>query len=250
MSHAAQPASPAVALVTGGARRIGAAIVRRLHDAGFQVAVHYNSSRDEAQALCDALDAARPGSALPFAADLREIAAIGALVDAVADAFARIDVLVNNASSYFATPLGRIDEGAYRELLDTNLTAPLFLSQAAAPMLARSGGSIVNIADIYASMPIADHAAYCAAKAGLVMMTRALAVDLAPDVRVNAVAPGAILWPEGSAGEEDHSAVLAQIPLGRTGSPADIAEAVLFLARDAHYMTGQVIKVDGGRAIG
>jgi pteridine reductase len=250
MSNAAEATSPKVALVTGGARRIGAEIVRCLHGEGFQVAVHYHTSRDDAQALCDALDAARPGSALPFGADLRDVAAIEALMDAVADAFLRLDVLVNNASSYFATPLGSIDEAAYRELLDTNLTAPLFLSQAAAAMLERAGGSIVNIADIYASKPIPDHAAYCAAKAGLVMLTRSLAVDLAPAVRVNAVAPGAILWPDGSSDEDDHSEVLAQIPLGRTGDTSDIAQTVLFLARDAHYMTGQVIRVDGGRAIG
>jgi pteridine reductase len=250
MSNAAEATSPEVALVTGGARRIGAEIVRCLHGEGFRVAVHYHTSRDDAHALCEALDAVRPGSALPFAADLRDVAAIETLVDAVGNAFPRMDVLVNNASSYFATPLGRIDEAAYRELLDTNLTAPLFVSQAAAPMLKRSKGSIVNIADIYAAKPIPDHAAYCAAKAGLVMLTRALAVDLAPDVRVNAVAPGAILWPDGSTDEDDHSEVLAQIPLGRTGDPGDIAQTVLFLARDADYMTGQVIKVDGGRAIG
>lgn len=239
-----------VALVTGGARRIGAAIVRRLHGEGMNVALHHHTSRDEARALCDELDADRPGSARHFEADLRDPAAVAALVDSVTDAFARLDVLVNNASRFFATPLGDIDDHAYRELLDTNLTAPLFLAQAAVPRLRECGGCIVNITDIYASKPLSGHAPYCAAKAGLAMLTRSLALELAPDIRVNAVAPGAILWPESEPGEADREALIAQIPLKRTGDPDEIARAVLFLVRDALYMTGQVIRVDGGRAIG
>jgi pteridine reductase len=247
-----EPASESskVALVTGGARRIGAAIVRRLHAEGMNVALHYHTSRDDARALCDELNSLRPASAQPFEADLREPVAIGELVDSVTNAFARLDVLVNNASSFFATPMGSIDDAAYRELLDTNLRAPLLLTQAAVPRLQETGGCIVNITDIYASKPLSNHAPYCAAKAGLTMLTRSLALDLAPDIRVNAVAPGAILWPDSDSGGDDREAVIAQIPLKRTGDPEEIAEAVVFLVRDALYMTGQVIKVDGGRAIG
>jgi pteridine reductase len=239
-----------VAVVTGGARRIGAEIVRCLHGEGMRIALHYHTSRDDAEALCDELNAVRPASARPFEADLRDSAAIEDMIDAVTKAFARMDVLVNNASSFFVTPVGTIDDTAYRELLDTNLTAPLFLAQAAVPRLKKTKGCVVNIADIYGSKPLAGFTAYSAAKAGLIMLTRSLALELAPDIRVNAVAPGAILWPEGDCGEDDRDAVLAQIPMGRPGDPADIAQTVLFLVRDAHYMTGQVIKVDGGRAIG
>jgi pteridine reductase len=162
----------------------------------------------------------------------------------------RIDVLVNNASAFSATPVGAIDDGAYHDLLDTNLKAPLFLAQAAAPQLRSAKGCIINIADIYGLKPLAAHVVYCASKAGLVMMTRSLALELAPDVRVNAIAPGAILWPETGCDDSERAAVLAGTPMGRAGEPADIAQTVLFLIRDAHYVTGQVIKVDGGRAIG
>lgn len=241
---------PGVALVTGGARRIGAEIARRLHADGMNVAVHYRTSREDARALCDSLNAVRPDSAWAFPTDLRDAASMDKLVAAVISQFARLDVLVNNASSYFATPLGDIDETTFEELVGTNLKAPLMLSQAAAPHLRPVRGCIVNIADIYGMSPIEDHAVYCAAKAGLIMATRALAVDLAPDVRVNAVAPGAILWPEAPADEAARADVLARIPMARTGAPVDIAEAVAYLVRDAHYVTGQVIKVDGGRAIG
>ena len=239
-----------VALVTGGARRIGAEITRRLHGQGMNVAVHYRTSADEARRLCDELNAARPASAQPFAADLCETACIDELVESVASTFTRLDVLVNNASSYYATPLGAIDETSFDDLVGTNLKAPLFLSQAAAPHLRRWGGCIVNIADIYGMTPIPDHAAYCPAKAGLIMLTRSLAVDLAPEVRVNAVAPGAILWPETPADEAVRADVIARIPMGRTGDPGDIAQAVLYLVGEAPYVTGQVIRVDGGRAIG
>lgn len=250
MTDEVQVETPAVALVTGAARRIGAEIVRCLHGEGFNVAVHYHTSRDDAHALCEGLDAARPGSVLPIEADLRDISAIDRLMKSVIDTFSRLDVLVNNASSFFATPLGSVDEVAYRELLDTNLTAPLFLSQAAAPVLAKTKGCIVNISDIYGFKPLSQYTAYCAAKAGLIMLTRTLAQELAPDIRVNAVAPGLILWPVSGNGEDDRAQILRQIPLGREGDPADIARTVLFLACDANYMTGQVIKVDGGRAIG
>lgn len=239
-----------VALITGGARRIGAEIARCLHHEGMSIALHYHTSRDDARLLCDELNAARPASARPFEADLRDTAAIGALAASVENAFTRLDVLVNNASTFFETPVGAIDNAAWNELLDTNLKAPLFLSQAAAPLLRETKGCIINITDIYASKPLSGYAVYCAAKAGLVMSTRTLALELAPDIRVNAIAPGAILWPETDGGEALRAAVVANIPMGHAGDPADIAQTVLFLVRDAHYVTGQVIRVDGGRAIG
>ena len=239
-----------VALVTGGARRIGAEIARCLHAEGMNIALHYRTSVDDARRLRDELHAARPASVRLFEADLCDTAAIKDMVASVTSAFTRMDVLVNNAASFFATPLGAIDDAAYQDLLDTNLKAPLFLAQAAALQLAMAKGCIVNIADIYGLKPLAAHAAYCAAKAGLIMLTRSLALELAPDIRVNAIAPGAILWPESGCDEIDRAAVLAKTPMGRAGDPADIAQSVLFLVRDADYVTGQVIKVDGGRAIG
>jgi len=239
-----------VALVTGGARRIGAQIVRCLHAEGMNIALHYHRSADDARRLSEELNAVRPGSVQAIAADLRDTAAIRDLAAAVSNRFMRMDVLVNNASSFFETPLESLDDAAYQELLDTNLKAPLFLSQATAQQLAQSQGCIVNIADIYASKPVAAYSAYSAAKAGLVMLTRSLALELAPDIRVNAIAPGAILWPESGSDEHEQSSLLAQIPMRRAGEPTDIARAVLFLVRDADYITGQVIRVDGGRAIG
>ncbi len=244
------PESSIVALVTGGARRIGAEIARCLHREGMSIALHHRTSRDDARRLCDELDSTRPASARPFQADLRDTAAINEMVASVKSAFTRLDVLVNNASTFFATPVGAIDDAACKELLDTNLKAPLFLAQAAAPLLRETKGCIINIADIYASKPLAGYAVYCSAKAGLMMLTRTLALELAPHIRVNAIAPGAILWPESSDDEALRSAVLAKVPMGRAGEPADVAQTVLFLVRDAHYVTGQVIKVDGGRAIG
>ncbi len=239
-----------VALVTGGARRIGSEIVRCLHAEGMHIALHYLRSLDDARRLSDELNAVRADSVRLFEADLRDDTAIQEMLASVAAAFTRLDVLVNNASRFFATPVGGVDDAAYRELLDINLKAPLFLAQAAVPQLEQTKGCIVNIADIYAHQPLVGHAVYSAAKAGLVMLTRSLALELAPAIRVNAVAPGAILWPESGDDEVQRAAVLAKTPMGRIGEPADIAQAVLFLVRDAHYVTGQVIRVDGGRAIG
>ena len=239
-----------VALITGAARRIGAAIATRLHQSGADVAIHYRGSADEAAELADKLNAQRPDSASIFAADLTDLEALRELVDGVHDWHKRLDILVNNASSFYPTPIGEITEDHWDDLLGSNLKAPLFLSQAAAPSLRATNGVIINIVDIHAQRPLRNHAVYGAAKAGLAMLTRSLAKDLAPAVRVNGVAPGAILWPENDMSNETKNVILGQIPLQRAGDPGDIADCVLYLARDADYVTGQIIAVDGGRSIG
>lgn len=238
------------ALITGAARRIGASIARRLHAAGANVAIHFRGSAAEAAQLCEELNTTRADSAQAFRADLTDADALDSLVAATAGWKDRLDVLVNNASSFYPTPLGEITAAHWDDLVGTNLRAPVFLSQAAWPHLRRRGGSIVNIVDIHAQRPLRHHAVYGAAKAGLAMLTRALAKEMAPDVRVNGVSPGAILWPEESMSDEVRQTILGQIPLGRAGNPGDIAGCVLYLVRDAAYVTGQVIAVDGGRSIG
>jgi len=246
-------ASPPVILVTGAARRIGAAIARLLHAAGACIALHYRASAAEAQALADELNGERAGSALTVAADLCDSAALPPLIETVVAHFGRLDALVNNASSFFATPLGAIDARAWHELMGSNLQGPLFLAQAAATHLAASplegGGAIVNITDIHAERPLAGYTLYCAAKGGLLTLTRALAIELAPRVRVNAVAPGAIAWPENEHDfpPAERQAIIAHTLLGRIGEPLDIARTVRFLIFDAPYVTGQTINVDGGR---
>jgi pteridine reductase len=239
-----------VVLVTGAARRIGAAIVTRLHENGARVAIHYRGSAGDAESLADNLNSARADSAAIFQANLLDIDTIKPLVDSVADWGGRLDGLVNNASSFYPTPVGSITESEWDELIGSNLKAPLFLAQAAAGYLRDSNGAIVNIVDIHAERPLRDHAVYGAAKAGLAMLTRSLAKDLAPDIRVNGVSPGAILWPENGMTETVQASILEQIPLARAGNPQDIAGCVLFLLRDATYVTGQIIPVDGGRSIG
>jgi pteridine reductase len=238
------------ALVTGAARRIGAAIVRTLHEAGMRVAIHYRGSADEAAALCAALNDARPESAQCFQADLIGTGEPERLVEDVLNWAGALDLLVNNASTFYPTPLGSIDDDSWTDLVGSNLKAPLFLSQAAAPHLRSASGNIINIVDIHARRPLRDHHVYGAAKAGLAMLTNSLAKDLAPDVRVNGVSPGAIAWPEGGMTEAVKESILKEVPLGRSGNPADIANAVLFLVRDATYSTGQIMSVDGGRSIG
>ncbi len=247
-------AAPApVVLVTGAARRVGAEIARTLHSAGACVAIHYRSSAAAATELAATLNAARPdaagGSAATFAADLLDIAALQNLIDAVVARFGRLDALVNNASSFYATKVGAVDTAAWDDLICSNLKAPLFLSQAAAPHLAASGGCIVNITDIHAERPLKGYPLYCAAKAGLLGLTRALALELGPRVRVNAVAPGAIEWPQDTSDfpPTERAAIIGHTLLQRIGSPADIARPVKFLVFDAPYVTGQVINVDGGR---
>ena len=242
--------SSPVILITGAARRIGAEIARTLHAAGANVALHYRGSRGEVEQLTQALNAARADSAIALAADLGDSAAAPSLVDAVLKHFCRLDGLVNNASSFFPTPVGSIDEAAWKTLIGSNLKGPLFLAQAAAPHLAQSNGAIVNITDIHTERPLKGYAVYMSAKAGLAGLTRALAIELAPQVRVNGVAPGAILWPEDdSFSAMERAAIVAHTPLQRMGSPEDIARTVKFLLFDAPFITGQIINVDGGRSI-
>ncbi len=238
------------ALVTGGARRVGAAICRRLHGAGANIVVHCNQSLHEAQALVHELNGQRPGSAIVMQADLLEAGALPALVQRTVSVFGGLDVLVNNASSFYATPIGAIDERAWDDLMGTNLKAPLFLAQAAAPELRRNQGCIVNIIDIHAERPLADHMVYTAAKGGLLALTRSLALELGPEVRVNGVSPGAIMWPDGPEwqNEGERQRIIEHTLLKRIGEPEDIAGAVEFLAT-APYVTGQIIAIDGGRSI-
>ena len=237
------------ALVTGGARRVGAAIVRRLHAAGASVLIHYRDSEDAAAALEAELNAARPRSAAKVKAELLAPIAPRALVSAAVDAYGRLDVLVNNASSFFPVPLGAIEASHWEELIGSNLRAPLFIAQSAAAELARHEGSIVNIVDIHAERPLKGYPLYSVAKAGLAALTRSLALELGPKVRVNGVSPGAIAWPEdGQFDPAERARIVATTPLARVGSPEDIAQAVHFLAC-ARFVTGQILAVDGGRSI-
>jgi len=238
-----------VALITGAARRIGAEICRHLHQAGFRIALHYNSSAAEAQQLCDELNQSRADSAVALRADLCELQQLQQLARAASEVWGRVDVLINNASSFFPTPVGDITEQDWDNLFGTNVKAPLFLSQALAGELRQRRGCIINLADIHAERPLSGHPVYCAAKAGTIMLTKSLAKELAPDVRVNAIAPGAILWPEqdGELSEDDKKKILKKIALKRIGSPTDIARTIRFLITEAPYITGQTIAVDGGR---
>lgn len=237
------------ALVTGGARRVGAAIARRLHAAGASVLLHYRDSASDADKLAAELNAQRAKSAATVKAELLAPIAPRALVSAALQNFGRLDLLVNNASSFFPVEVGAIEASHFEELIGSNLRAPLFISQEAAPHLAEARGAIVNIVDIHAERPLKGYAVYSVAKAGLAALTRSLAIELAPAVRVNGVAPGAIAWPEdGQLPAEERQRIVRTTPLGRTGTPEDIAQAVHFLAC-APYVTGQILSVDGGRSI-
>ena len=237
------------ALITGGARRIGGAIARILHKAGMNLALHYRSSVAEATALRDELNGLRPDSVLLLQADLLDTPRLPALVEQAVARWGRLDLLVNNASSFYPTPLGKATEAQWEDLMGTNLKAPFFLAQAAAPHLRAARGNIINIVDIHAERPMSKHPIYCAAKAGLAMLTQALAHDLGPEVRVNGVAPGAILWPEQSPSEAEQDEILSRVVLQRLGDPVHIARTLLFLVREGDYITGQIIAVDGGRAL-
>lgn len=239
-----------VVLITGGARRIGAAIARQLHAAGALLMLHYRGSESEALALQRELNAQRADSVALVQADLLDGAGLVEMVRNTLARFDRLDVLVNNASSFYPTPLGGIGEKDWDDLMGTNLKAPLFLSQAAAPALKKTGGCIVNIVDIHVDRPLKNYLVYCAAKSGLAGLTRALARELGPEVRVNGVSPGPIIWPEDEQFDElTRQRTVSHTLLKRTGEPEDIARAVHYLVADAPYVTGQIIAVDGGRSI-
>jgi pteridine reductase len=238
-----------VALVTGAARRVGATIARALHAAGYDVALHCRHSRADLDALIAELDAARPGGTLALQADLADAATLAPLVDAVLARFGRLDGLVNNASAFYPTPLGTITTTQWDALFAANARAPLLLAQAAAAALAQQRGAIVNLIDIYAERPLPQHSVYCMSKAALAMATLALAQELAPAVRVNGVAPGAVLWPESGKAQAERQALIERTPLARSGSPEDVAGAVLWLLREAPFVTGQIIRIDGGRSL-
>lgn len=249
MDSSADLAGRAV-LITGAARRVGAAIARLLHAHGANIVIHYRSSASDAQTLRDELEGRRRGSASLVRADLSDPQSYAACIEAAVGAFGRLDVLVNNASSFYPTPVGEITEAHWHDLVGSNLKAPLFLSQAAAPHLRRAAGLILNLVDIHAIRPLRRHTVYSIAKGGLVVLTRSLARELAPEVRVNAIAPGPVMWPEGGADEALREEIMERTALKRMGAPQDIARAALFFVRDAPFITGQVLAVDGGRSIG
>jgi pteridine reductase len=238
-----------VVRITGAARRVGAVIARTLHAAGYDVALHYRHSAGEAAALADTLERQRAHSTLLLQGELADTAALPALIASLLAHYGRLDALVNNASAFYPTPVGEATPAQWNELFASNAQAPFFLSQAAVPALRQTQGSIVNLLDIYAERPLANHPLYCMAKAALAAMTRSLALDLAPQVRVNGVAPGAVMWPSDGKAYDDQQALLARTPMRRAGTPEDVAGAVLWLLRDAPFVTGQVLRVDGGRTL-
>lgn len=238
-----------VILITGAARRVGATVARLLHAQGAQLVIHYRNSAADAGALQKELNAARTHSVALVRGDLLDTAALPELIAQAVNAFGRLDALINNASSFYATPVGKATEAHWDDLIGSNLKGPFFLAQAAAPHLREAQGCIVNTVDIYGEWPLKDYPIYSVAKAGLIMLTKSLARELAPQVRVNAIAPGTILWPEHEFSEEVKRNIISRTPQKRSGSPDDIARTMLFLVRDAGYITGQIIAVDGGRSI-
>ncbi len=238
-----------VALITGAGRRVGAVIARTLHAAGYDLALHYRRSIDDARMLADELERQRSGSTLLLQAELADISALPVMIEQLLAHYGRLDALVNNASAFYPTPLGTASAQQWNELFASNAQAPFFLSQAAIPALREAHGGIVNMIDIYAERPLAEHPLYCMAKAALAAMTRSLALDLGPDIRVNGVAPGAVMWPSDGKPYADQQAMLARTPLQRAGTPEDVAGTVLWLLRDAPFVTGQIIRIDGGRTL-
>lgn len=240
-----------VALITGAARRVGADTARVLHAANMNIVLHYHHSEQEAKDLCAQLNAQRPHSAITLAADLHHTSQLAYLVQQAASEWGRLDVLINNASRFYKTAMGSVTEAIWNDLLDSNLKAPFFLAQAACEHLRVQQGCIVNITDIHAERPLGEYGIYSVSKAGLRMLTQVLAKELGPDIRVNAVAPGAVIWPEGENTLDDYykQKIIDRTALGRAGTARDIAKAVLFLVRDADYITGEVLAVDGGRSL-
>lgn len=237
------------ALITGSAKRVGAVTAQTLHRAGYNVIIHCRLSRQAADTLAAELNSIRPDSAKVVQGDLNNETIYNRLIEQAYSCWNRLDVLVNNASSFFPTPLGSITLDDWNNLVNSNMKAPLFLSQAAAPYLKKVDGCIVNMADVHAQRPMKQHTVYCAAKAGLAMITLSLAKELGPEIRVNGVAPGAILWPENDMPEHTKDLILERTSLKKPGQPIDIAKTILFLVRDADYITGQIIAVDGGRSL-
>jgi pteridine reductase len=236
------------ALITGAAHRIGAQVARTLHTAGMDLVLHYRRSVHAAEELQRNLESERPESVILVQANLHDTSELPRLVETAVSGFGRLDLLVNNASSFYPTPIGQSTEAQWDDLLGTNLKAPFFLAQIAAPTLARFGGCVINLVDIHAERPLKGHPVYSIAKAGNAMMVRSLAQELGPEVRVNGVAPGAILWPEQSLSGAGKKEIIDRTALKRPGTPEDIARTVLFLTRDAPYITGEIIAVDGGRS--
>lgn len=238
-----------VVLITGAARRVGATIARALHAAGYDLALHCRSSRKELDLLIAELELQRDSSTLALQADLADFDGLPDLVNDTVARFGRLDGLVNNASAFYATALGNVTQVQWDELFASNARAPFFLAQAAAGHLRDRAGSIVNLLDIYAERPLKGYPVYCMAKAAQAAMTRALAQELGPEVRVNGVAPGAVMWPEDGNAYARKDDIIASTPLKRAGNPEDVASAVLWLLRDAQFVTGEIINVDGGRSL-
>jgi pteridine reductase len=250
MDHSnAKSTTAKTALVTGGSKRIGATTVRLLHEAGYNLVIHCRLSRQSADSLAEELNKDRVDSARVIQGDLNDETIYNNLIEQAFKCWNRLDVLVNNASSFYPTPVGSITMDDWHNLINSNMKAPLFLAQAAAPYLKQTQGNIINMLDVHAQRPMKEHPVYCAAKAGLAMLTMSLAKELGPDIRVNAVAPGAILWPDNEMPEHTKKLILERTSLKKAGDPIDIAKTILFLVRDAHYITGQIIAVDGGRTI-
>ena len=236
-------------LITGGARRVGAAIARTLHGAGANLVIHYRKSANEVAELADELNGSRAKSVVTFQADLLDLSKLPALVEFAVRSFGSLDVLVNNASTFYPTKIGEITPAAWDDLMGTNLKVPMFLSQAAAPALKKSSGLILNIVDIHALRPLRNYTVYCAAKAGLHMLTRSLAKELGPEVRVNGISPGPVLWPEHEGDSATRAKIIQRTILQKMGTPEDIARTALFFASQAPFITGQILAVDGGRSV-
>lgn len=240
-----------IALITGAAQRLGAGIARKLHQQGINTIIHYRHSKDAAESLCAELNSQRPQSAAALQADLSQLEALPILIEMAVNVWGHLDILINNASCFFRTPMGQVTEEQWNILMDTNVKAPFFLAQAAAPFLQSSSSpTIINITDIHASKPLRDFNAYCISKAALSMLTKTLAKELAPHIRVNAIAPGAVAWPEGNNAldEPSKAKIIQRTALKKHGSAEDIAAAAWFLVEQP-FITGETITVDGGRFI-
>lgn len=249
MTNDSRPLDGKVVLITGAAHRIGAAIARNLHAEGMNIVIHYRNSREKARALQDELNRNRENSVVLIQADLHQTQKLKPVIREAINSWGRLDVLVNNASSFYPTPLSSANEDQWNDLLGSNLKAPFFLCQAAADSLRQTRGCIVNIVDIHHERPLKNHAIYSIAKAGLAMLTKAMARELGPEIRVNGVSPGAILWPENDMDDVTKQRIISRTVLKRQGEPGDIASAVKYLIADANYMSGQILAVDGGRTL-